>query len=299
MPEKSIWTPLCDILGIKYPIIQSPMGPFVTTNLCAAVSNAGALGTISHSGVGKILKMFAPELYETAKKSMLMPDLDAESEIMSRDPITELRKVVKMTNNPIGINVRVSSREVDAPYLIDMIIDEYENNPEVKKILKVVITSAGDPRKFTKKLQDVGLLVFHVVPSTYHAGKALEAGVNGVIASGQEAGGHVSYEPVHTSVLLPAVVDFVKKKNPDIVIVSAGGWCDGRGLAAALMLGADGIAMGTRFIATKESDFALGYKEKILEATDRDTIVVPGVLGPIRGITVSYTHLTLPTTERV
>jgi len=284
MPEKTIWTPLCDLLGIKYPIIQSPMGPFVTTNLCAAVSNAGGLGTISHSGVGKILMMCAPELYEAAKKSMLMPDLDAESEIMNRDPITELRKVTEMTDRPIGINVRVSSREVDAPYLIDMILNEYENNPNVRRILKVVITSAGNPKRFTKKLKDAGLIVFHVVPSTYHARKALEAGVDGVIASGHEAGGHVSYDPVHTSVLLPAVVDIVKKENPEMPVVSAGGWCDGRGLAAALMLGADGIAMGTRFIATKESDFAQGYKEKILEASDRDTVVVPGILGPIRGI---------------
>ncbi|MHA1593106.1 MAG: NAD(P)H-dependent flavin oxidoreductase [Candidatus Baldrarchaeia archaeon] len=275
-----IWTRICDLFGIKYPIVQAPMGPFVTTKLCAAVSNAGGLGVISHSGVGKILKEKAPQLYEVAKATGMLPDIDVEGlETHIRDPISELRKVLELTDKPIGINVRVAREEVDAPYLIDMIIEELETNDKARRQLKVIFTSAGDPRRFTKKLKDAGLIVFHVVPSVYHAKKALDAGVDGLVASGHEAGGHVAYDPVHTSVLVPAIVKLTKGEVP---VLSAGGWCDGRGLAAALAMGADGIYMGTRFIATKESDFSEGYKMAILRASERDTVVIPGVFGPVR-----------------
>jgi NAD(P)H-dependent flavin oxidoreductase YrpB (nitropropane dioxygenase family) len=121
------------------------------------------------------------------------------------------------------------------------------------------------------------------VPSVYHAEKAEKAGCDAVVASGHEAGGHIAWDPVHTSVLTPAV-----RKAVDIPVLSAGGWCDGKGLVAALALGAGAIYMGTRFIATKDSDFAQGYKEAILKGTERDTIATAGSLGPIRILRNEY-----------
>jgi enoyl-[acyl-carrier protein] reductase II len=278
-------TDVCELLEIEYPIVQAPMGPFITTKLCAAVSNAGGLGVISHTGTLLYLRERDPEffkqIYEFAPK--LVESMLKMEEEMGVSTLQELRNVTKLTDKPFGVNVRVAREQPDAPYLMDAIIEEREKDPKLAKNLKVVITSAGDPALYTKKLKDAGLTVVHVVPSVYHAKKSEKAGVDAVVASGHEAGGHVAWDPVHTTVLLPAVRKAVK-----IPVLSAGGWCDGKGLVAALALGAGAIYMGTRFIATQESDFAQGYKEAILKATERDTIVTVGTFGPIRVLKNQY-----------
>jgi NAD(P)H-dependent flavin oxidoreductase YrpB (nitropropane dioxygenase family) len=231
------------------------------------------------------LKKHAPETFETIRK--IAPKRADRRVALEKelgvDTLTELRRAKDLTDKPFAVNVRVAAEQPDAPYLIDAIIEEKEKDPQLAKKLKVVITSAGNPMLYTKKLKDAGLKVVHVVPSVYHAQKAEKAGCDAVVASGHEAGGHIAWDPVHTSVLTPAV-----RKAVDIPVLSAGGWCDGKGLVAALTLGAGAIYMGTRFIATKDSDFAQGYKEAILKGTERDTIATAGTLGPIRILKNEY-----------
>jgi enoyl-[acyl-carrier protein] reductase II len=259
-----IKTSICDLFGIKYPILQAPMGPFVTTKLAVAVSEAGGLGTISHAGI--------LEEKDTA--------IDSVSKMKN-----DIQVLKKGTKANFALNIRVAKLQLmlDAYKLADMVVDQVKSDPEVKKRLKAVITSAGDPSLFTKKFKDVGLKVLHVVPTVRHAKKAEEVGCDAVIASGYEAGGHVSPTPVHTNVLVPAVVDAVK-----IPVIAAGGFCDGRGLASALAMGAQGIQMGTRFINTKECEFHENYKKKILTAKETDTEVILGMFGPARHLVNDY-----------
>ena len=278
-------TDVCQLFGIEHPVVQAAMGPFVTTKLCAAVSNAGGLGVISHTGSLLYLRERDPEFFKQVAEfaPKLVESTVKMEEEMGVSTIEELRRVAGLTDKPFGVNVRVAREQPDAPYLIDAMIEERGKDPRLAKNLKVVITSAGDPGLYTQKLKDAGLIVVHVVPSAYHAQKAEKAGVDAVVASGHEAGGHVAWDPVHTTVLVPAVRRAVK-----LPVLSAGGWCDGRGLVAALALGAGAIYMGTRFIVTQESDFAQGYKEAIVKATERDTMVTAGTFGPIRVLKNQY-----------
>lgn len=278
-------TDVCELFGMEYPIVQAPMGPFITTKLCAAVSNAGGLGTISHTGTLVYLKERDPEFFKQVHDfaPKLVESIFEMEKELGVNTLEELRKVSKLTDKPFAVNVRVAREQPDAPYLIDAIIEEREKNPKLAKNLKVVITSAGSPNLYTQKLKDAGLKVIHVVPSVYHALKSEKAGVDAVVASGHEAGGHIAWDPVHTSVLTPAIRKAVK-----VPVLSAGGWCDGKGLVAALALSAGAIYMGTRFIATKESDFAQGYKEAVLRGKERDTIVTAGVFGPMRVLKNEY-----------
>jgi enoyl-[acyl-carrier protein] reductase II len=278
-------TDVCELFGIEYPIVQAAMGPFVTTKLCAAVSNAGGLGVISHTGTFLYLKERDPEFFKQVHDfaPKLVESTLAMEEELGVSTLEELRGVSKLTDKPFGVNVRVAREQPDAGYLIDSIIEERDKDPKLAKNLKVVITSAGSPNLYTQTLKDAGLIVVHVVPSVYHAQKSEKAGVDAMVASGHEAGGHVAWDPVHTTVLLPAI-----RKAVNVPVLSAGGWCDGKGLVAALALGAGAIYMGTRFIATKESDFAEGYKEAVLRGKERDTIVTAGVFGPIRVLKNQY-----------
>jgi enoyl-[acyl-carrier protein] reductase II len=259
-----IKTKICELFGIKYPILQAPMGPFVTTKLAIAVSEAGGLGTVSHAGI-------------LEPKDTVIDSVGK----MKQD----IHVVKKGTKGNFALNIRVAKLQLmlDAYKLADMVVDQVQNDAEVKKRLKAVITSAGDPTIFTKKFKDVGLKVLHVVPTVRHAKKAEEVGCDAVIASGYEAGGHVSPTPVHTNVLVPAVVDAVK-----IPVIAAGGFADGRGLASALAMGAQGIQMGTRFINTKECEFHENYKKKIMQAKETDTEVILGMFGPARHLLNEY-----------
>ena len=150
-----------------------------------------------------------------------------------------------------------------------------EYDSDIEKKLRVVITSAGDPIPWTKKIHKAGLLHAHVAASTKHALRVEKSGRDFVIASGYEAGGHIALVPVHTFVLVPEVVNNVK-----IPVVAAGGMADGKSLAAALAFGAVGIQMGTRFIATVESDFKDNYKNSFQKAEETDTTVLPGFFSP-------------------
>jgi len=248
-----IKTEITEMLDIKYPIIQAGMGPFDTKELCLQSSENGILGVISHSG-GPLMGFDKP-----------IPKIMEDS----------IEYMNKNTENPFGINVRVSKAQRDASKCIKMICNKVEDDSKLAKKLKVVITSAGDPKPWTEKIHKAGLLHFHVVASTAHAIRLEKNGGDGAIASGYEAGGHLALEPVHTFVLIPSVVKAVK-----IPVVAGGGMVDGRSLAAALSFGAQGIQLGTRLIATKESDFKDNYKTLFSKGTELDTTVKPGFFSP-------------------
>ncbi|MGD0352120.1 MAG: nitronate monooxygenase [Dehalococcoidia bacterium] len=269
---------LCDLVGIKYPIIQAGMGPFSNNNLCVAAANAGVLGLLSTSGVFN--KDTQPWIYKDFVQT-------AEANY-DDDMATVLEKVLKRTYRLVkdkggifGINVMVSAEVLpNSQVMVDTAIRVREENPDMKKHFKVIFTSAGDPLGWKDKIKGAGFTWMHVVPSVKGALRCKKAGVDVIVASGHEGGFHTSWEPVHSMILLPAVVETVS--DNETLVAGAGGFCDGKTLAAALVMGADGVQMGTRFLATQESDFHQIWKEGVVESGDRATLVARGFVGPAR-----------------
>jgi enoyl-[acyl-carrier protein] reductase II len=248
-------TALCDLLEIEHPIIQGGMGPNDTTDLAIAVCRAGGLGTISSSGADR-----AGDAYENTRR--------------------RIQRVKAATDSTFAVNQVIKG--IEAQDRIRAVVDERRDDPEVRRRLKVVITSGGNPAVVAPALRESGVLHIQVVPTVYHARKAVQCGCAAVVAEGYESGGHVAYEPVHTQVLVPAVVDAVS-----VPVIAAGGFADGRGLAAALALGAVGIQMGTRFYLSREASQDGGFAHPavqgaLFQARETDTLVVPGVYGPNR-----------------
>jgi NAD(P)H-dependent flavin oxidoreductase YrpB (nitropropane dioxygenase family) len=272
---------LCDMIGIKYPLIQAGMGPFSTNRLAAASANAGVLGIISTSGFAMLGQ---PSSLLTAGQAQVAKTLtDDKGGTWQEQLKRALKRVAEQTSvskGIFGINCMVSSemfrysREV-----IKTTIEAKNEDREIHDRLGVIITSAGDPLPWTEIIKPSEVKWLHVVPSVRHAQRAERAGVDAVIASGHEGGGHVAWESVHTMVLLPAVVRAVR-----IPVIGAGGFGGGASLTAALALGAVGVQMGTRFLATKESDFPQVHKDYIVKSGERDSIVARGVVGPLRWI---------------
>lgn len=269
---------LCDLLGIKYPIIQAGMGPFSNNNLCVATANAGVLGLLSTSG-----------LFEKERQPWIYRAFVETGEAKFEDDMaTALEKVLKRTHRLVkdkagvfGINVMVSAEVIQySRVLIDTAIRVRQENHDMKDHFKVIFTSAGDPVGWAEKIKGAGFTWIHVVPSVRAALRCKKAGVDVIVASGHEGGFHIAWEPIHSMVLLPAVVDAVSDDNT--LVAGAGGFCDGRTLAAALILGADGAQIGTRFLATQESDFPQIWKEGVVVSEDRGTLVARGFVGPAR-----------------
>jgi len=269
---------LCNMIGIRYPIIQAGMGPFSNNNLCVAAANAGVLGLLSTSGL--FSKNDQPWIYNAF--------VDSGEADRDDDMATALEKVLKRTYRLVkdkggiyGINVMVSAEVKDrAEIMINTAVKVREENPDMKNNFKVIFTSAGDPLGWKDKIKNAGFTWIHVVPSVKGALRCKKAGVDVIVASGHEGGFHTSWEPVHSMILLPAVIEAASDETT--LVVGAGGFCDGRTLAAALVMGADGAQMGTRFLATQESDFHQIWKESVVAAGDRGTLVARGFVGPAR-----------------
>ena len=226
-------TRICELFGIEYPIIQGGMGYLASAELAAAVSNAGGLGMISPTAGLKEEKSWSENLRE------------------------QIRKARQLTDKPLGANISLE-------------LPDHKECLEaaLKEGIRIVTTAAGSPKIYTKGLKETGVKVMHTVFSTRHARTAAEAGVDAVIASGVEGGGLLSRDELTTLVLIPQVADTVK-----IPIIAAGGIADARGLVAALALGAEGVQMGSRVIATKECIAHPNYKEAIVKAIDTDTTI--------------------------
>ena len=246
------------MFGIKHPIFSAAMGPFYTSDLCIAVSEAGGLGVLSHTNMHG----------EDSSKAMMK----------------QMEKVIEHTDKPFGFNIRTGRLQIDAKILSQKIPRFILNNPKLREQCVYALTSAGSSKviktKTWVKLKESGSQIkhFHVAPALWLADKCVASNVDGLVVTGGEGGGHQSYEKVSTLVLLQQVIE----KNPDTPVIACGGFATGRGLAAALSMGAGAIAMGSRFIASKESEFHDNYKNLVPPAKAQDTILVTGSLGPIR-----------------
>jgi enoyl-[acyl-carrier protein] reductase II len=221
----TLHTPLCDLLGVKHPIMLAGMGGVSYAELVAAVSNAGGYGVLGMAG--------------------RTPDF-------IRD---QMREVKRLTDKPFGVDLLAASPE-SLTAAVEIIIEEGASS---------FVAGLGVPMPIMEKLKKAGLKVMVVCGAVKHAVKAEQAGCDAVICQGGEGGGHTGL--VGT---LPLVAQAVEKVK--IPVVAAGGLYDGRGLAAALSLGAVGVWMGTRFIASQEAHAGHMYRDVIVEATDEDTI---------------------------
>ncbi len=232
---------ICEILGIKYPVIQGGMAWVADASLAAAVSNAGGLGLIS--------------------------SINAGTEAVRN----EIRKCKELTDKPFGVNIMLQAP--NAGEIAAMVVEEG---------VKILTTGAGSPAQYMEMWKEAGIKVIPVVASVALALKMQAIGAAAIVAEGAESGGHVG--ELHTMALIPQVVDAV-----EIPVIAAGGICDGRGVAAALMFGADAVQLGTRFLAAEECTAHRNYKEKVLKATDISTIVTGKSLGhPVRSLKTPF-----------
>ncbi len=249
---------ICELLGIRYPIIQAPMNWVSGAELVAAVSEAGGLGTLGpNSGAKKIT-----------------PDVELTGERM-RD---QIRKVRGLTRAPFAVNIVAGFGE-DLKYskkVVEVVIEE---------AVPVAIVSVGRPDTYTGILKEAGIKVMHAISTARHGKKAEEVGVDAVICEGFEAGGHKGFTELTTLILTPMVADAVS-----VPVVTGGGIGDARGVLAALALGADGIYMGTRFMVTRESESHTRVKEAIVKGQDTCTISVPKDRMLARDLANSFTR---------
>lgn len=185
----------------------------------------------------------------------------------------EIRKCRELTDKPFGVNIMLQAP--NAGEIAHMVVEEG---------VKILTTGAGSPAQYMPMWKEAGIKVIPVVASVALALKMQAAGADAVVAEGAESGGHVG--ELHTMPLIPQVVDAV-----DIPVIAAGGICDGRGAAAAFMLGADAIQVGTRFLSALECNVHQEYKDKVLKATDVSTIVTGKSLGhPVRSLKTPFSR---------
>jgi NAD(P)H-dependent flavin oxidoreductase YrpB (nitropropane dioxygenase family) len=228
---EALHTSACDLLGVRYPIVQTGMGWVAGARLTAATSSAGGLGII-------------------ASATMTLEQL--------RGAIAEVKD---RTDRPFGVNLRSDHADIDR--FIALIVSEG---------VRVASFAQAPNAALIARLKDAGVVCMPTIAAPRHAEKVVSMGVDAVIAQGQEGGGHTGQIP--TSLLLPRVTAQV-----DVPVLGAGGFHDGRGLVAALAWGAAGVAMGTRFLLTKESTVPDEVKAQYLAAALTDTVVTRAIDG--------------------
>lgn len=241
-------TELCDFLGIKHPIMLAGMGSVSGADLCAAVSNAGGIGTL---GGGQ----FTPD---ALRKEIV----ELKQQLQPGKPFG-----VDLLLPQVGGNARKTNKDYtggNLPKLVDIMIEEKTN---------LFVCAVGvPPRWAVEKLHAAGIICANCIGAPHHVQKALDVGIDLIIATGTEAGGHTG--DIATLPLIPQCVDLCKgKKNyfgSDVFVVAAGGIYDGRGLSAALCLGAVGVWVGTRFIACKETNASPVHVKRVLESKSLD-----------------------------
>lgn len=250
-------TRVCELLGIEYPVIQAPMTWITWAELAAAVSNAGGLGVLGPN----------------AGERTPTKDVVETGERLRR----QIQKTRSLTSKPFGVNIILPLPAF--PKIGRDFSDQTLKVAIEEKVPAVVLVGDG-AEEYTAQAKKAGIKVLlRGSPMNVDvARRAEKAGVDCIIAVGFEGGGHVGVDRLPTFVLVPQVVDAVKAP-----VVAGGGIVDGRGMAAAFALGAEGIYMGTRFIATRECVAHDKVKESILHATDTSTTVCTGLYGALRG----------------
>ncbi len=219
-------TPICQDLGITYPIFSVGMGGGMAgPQLTAAVSKAGGCGVLGMGGLP------APYIRE------------------------QIQRVRALTNQPFGVNI------------ILPLLQEGQIETCFAEAVPLLVLFWGDPEPYVKEAHRVGTKVFLQVGSVEEAVTAANAGVDGIIAQGIEAGGHVK-STTSLSTIVPAVVEAVEP----VPVIAAGGIATGRGVAAALILGAQAVSLGTRFVASEETQVIQAYKQRIVDSTAEDTV---------------------------
>ena len=231
MTPRALHTPLCDLLGVDYPIVQTGMGWVAGPRLVAGTSNAGGLGILGAATM----------------------DLD-ELE-------TSIKEVKELTALPFGVNMRADQPDIGER--AELLIGEG---------VRVASFAMAPKKDVIKQLRKGGVLVIPSIGAKRHAEKVAAMGVDAVLVQGAEGGGHTGSVP--TTLVLPQVIDTV-----NVPVIAAGGFFDGRGLVAALAYGAQGIAMGTRFLLTTDNTVPLNVKHFYMEQTVNDTVVTTKVDG--------------------
>ena len=227
---------ICELFGIKYPIVAGGMVWCSGWRLASAVSNAGGLGLIGSGSMHP----------ETLRE--------------------HIRKCKAATDKPFGVNIPLMYPEIES--IMDIVISEG---------VKIVFTSAGNPKTWTPRLHEAGIKVAHVIASTKFAMKCEEAGVDAIVAEGFEAGGHNGREETTTMCLIPAVRKVTTKP-----LIAAGGIGSGQAMVASISLGADGVQVGTRFALTVESSASDEFKNLCLNLNEGDTVLTLKQLAPTR-----------------
>lgn len=177
-----------------------------------------------------------------------------------------ITKCKRATSKPFGVNIPMLYPNIDE--IIEIVINEK---------IPIVCTSAGNPKIYTSRLKQHGITVVHVVSSVKFALKAQDAGVDAVVAEGFEAGGHNGRDETTTFTLIPMV-----KQQLQIPLIAAGGIADGKGMLAAMILGADGVQIGSRFVASYESSAHQDFKQEVVKAKEGDTLLTLKELAPVR-----------------
>ena len=246
------------MFGLKYPIFNAPMGPFFTRDLALAVSEAGGLGVLSNVN------------------------------IVGTNPVKEHKEsieyMIEHTDKPFGLNILTSRNNVGVKEMVTDVPKIVMNNPKMREQCVYWLTSAGSSKilpsskSFQELREKSEVKHFHVAPAVWLAQKCVDSKVDGLVCTGTEGGGHQSYEKVTTLVLLQQI----NNTFPDLPKIACGGFATGEGLAAALSLGAGAIAMGSRFIASKQSEFHEKYKALVPPGVPQDTSLYTGAFGPIR-----------------
>ncbi|WP_366921724.1 nitronate monooxygenase [Metallumcola ferriviriculae] len=240
-----IRTRVTDLLDIQYPIIQGGMQWLACAEFAAAVSNAGGLGVIS-----------------------------AAMHPSKEDLLEEIRKTRELTSMPFGVNI--SMLPTVGPG--DMTPKYVEAVIEAK--VPVVETAGRSPKDFIGDLKQAGVKIIHKVPSVRFAKKAAEIGVDMVTVVGFECGGHPGLDDVPTALIVNKA-----SRAVDIPVLAGGGIVDGRGLLSALSLGAEGVVLGTRFVATQECTAHPAFKEWVVNAQETDTIIIErSIRNPMRAM---------------
>lgn len=232
--------------GIAHPIVQAGMS--------WASSNPALPAAVSNAGGLGVLAA-GPMFVEDFRKA--------------------LRALKASTDRPFAVNVPLYRPQADE--ILDIVIEEKA---------PIFIASQGGPKRYLDRFKAAGIRCIHVVASETHALKALEAGVDAIIAVGGEAGGHPPPDQVSTLVLVRAIV----KAAPDAILIGGGGVADGAGIAAILALGADAVQLGTRYLATREASVHEAYKQKVIEAGISDTALVGRGMSPIRMIANDFSE---------